>query len=123
MTKRRSSLLRHELSRAAQRAGQLRKIACSGWLLDAERAALAAGQPGNAYDGRPGAYPDLAARLCADGLRYVERWPADAAAYLAWALAYLEVAAADLDGCEPLSLCVEHGKARAWVDRLGMEAA
>ena len=111
------STLRMELSRAKDHAERLRH-ASRDYLAQAERSALSRGADRDADDGRVGAYPGLALWLASEGIRHVQRRPACAASYLAWSLAYLEVAHAELEGDPSLGLMTEHSKAKAWVDGL-----
>ncbi len=112
----RASLLREELSRAMHAAHRIR-AASRDYLADAERRARKAGEPPTAYDGRAGAYPGIALSLCDEAMRCLQRRPADAEAYCAWALAYNEVARYELEGDGAHGLMTEHAAARAWLKK------
>ena len=110
----RASLLRDELSHAMQVAHRL-KAAARDYLADAERRARKNGEPPTAYDGRAGNYPGIALSLCDEAMRCLQRRPADAEAYLSWALAYNEVARHELEGDATHGLMTEHAAAAQWL--------
>lgn len=113
--RRRASVLRYELSRAQDHAQRLRHAAQS-YLANAERTARSRGEDPDSHDGRVGAYPRIALWLCTEGFAHLRLRPSVAKSYLAWALAYLEVARADLEGVESMGLAKEHSQAAAWVE-------
>lgn len=110
----RASLLREELSRAKHAAFRIREAA-RDYLADAEQRARRDGQPPTAYDGRPGHYPSAALALCEEAMRCLQRRPADAEAYCAWALAYNEVARYELEGDASHGLYTELAAAAQWL--------